>query len=309
MNYIIQEANDKQIDYISNMFYRNPPKWQENRNNYYFYIAIDKESTIIGYIIIEEKDIPVLPYGKDWFIVTIKVLEKYRRRGVGTALIQYALQKAQELGILNIQGAANPTVEAHMFWLKNKFSFFKYGKQHNDITKKSEYGNYSHIIFRRVDVSNINIKDNYWLSQYTFDMASQEELNNLFCSYKEIEKKCSDIYQVDRSQIKGIIVSNKQGENIGFITWIETGLVPPLKGVQWCIPCLHVNVEYMNKGVSRFLILELIRVAKSNNVQQLFSFCHNEEMMEYWYNLGFDVFLFRYLFHAKTGNNPLAIGF
>lgn len=155
MHYSIEKATKNQMDYISNTYWTKNSEWQQNKYEFISFVATDAGSDIVGYIVLEEKEIPFPPYGKDWFIVTIMVQKPYRCRGIGSALLDYAVLTAQKLEIRNLQGSANPTKEAHAFWQKNGFCFMQYGKQHDDPSKKDEYGNYSHMIFRRADDINI----------------------------------------------------------------------------------------------------------------------------------------------------------
>ena len=172
MNYSIEKATEKQMDFISEMYWSRTPKWQQNKYNYISFVAVDPMGNIIGYIVSEEKEIPVPPYGKDWFIVTITVLKHYRCCGIGSALLEYASTAAQKAGIRNLQGSANATIEAHSFWSKNKFCFLQYGKQHDDPAKAAEFGNYSHMIFRQVSDVNICCPEGKTRYCHKFDIAN-----------------------------------------------------------------------------------------------------------------------------------------
>lgn len=279
---------------------------QQNKYNYICFVAVDSEDKIIGYIALEEKEIPIPPYGTDWFIVTIMVLKPYRCCGVGSALLNYAFTVAQEIGVRNFQGSANPTKEAHAFWMKNRFCFFQYGRQHNDPSKENEYGNYSHVIFRRVDEINIWSQNVQTMSRYKFNIANQEQISNIFTTY--IEKESVKFFHDKKDKIAGIIASDESGENVGFITWLEMPLLPPLTGNQWYIPYLYVEPAARKKGIAKELIAELIKRAVQNNIRQLLIIYPNEEIMQYWYELGFDIFVFRYLFSGNNGKFSIGMG-
>ena len=306
MNYSIEKATEHQMDLISDKYWNNSPKWQQNKYNYICFVATDSMSNIVGYIALEEKKIPIPPYGIDWFIETIMVLKPYRRCGIGSALLKQAFTVAQQSGVRNFQGSANPTKEAHAFWSKNKFCFFQYGKQHDNIEKREEYGNYSHIIFRRVNNVNICCRDTQTICRYKFDIANQEQINNIYSTY--IENECVKFFHVNKDKINGIIASNESAENVGFITYLEVPLSPPLTGKQWYIPYLYVKPEARKKGLAKELIMKLIKCATENDIQQLLIIHPNEEIMPFWYELGFDIFIFRYLFSGINGKFPIGIG-
>ena len=49
-------------------------------------------------------------------------------------------------------------------------------------------------------------------------------------------------------------------------------------------------------------------MAKENGVVQLFVVHRKEDIMPYWYSLGFDVFVVRYLFKVSSGNYFIGFG-
>ncbi len=305
MNYSIAKATKAQMDFISERYWSKSPKWQQNRYNFIAFVACDSQNNIIGYLVCEEKEIPIMPYGKDWFIETIMVLKPYRCCGIGSALLDHAFSAAREQEIRNFQGSANPTKEAHAFWAKNKFTFFQYGRQHNDPSREEECGNYSHIIFKQVskiDFYSLNRKT----GRYNFNMADREQIDDIFFSY--IEKECVKFYHDKKDQIKGIIASNADGEELGFITWLEMPLMPPLIGKQWYIPYVYVKPESRGNGLARELTAEVMTRAIENSITQLLMVHTNEDIMPYWYKLGFDIFIYRYLFRNPSGKFPVGIG-
>lgn len=306
MSYSIKKSTEEQMDLIAERYWKKTPQWQKNRHDYICFVATDLKGEIIGYLALEEKEIPIPPYGKDWFIITIRVLQPYRCRGIGSDLLQHALVSAQKLGIRNFQGSANPTKEAHCFWRKNGFCFFQYGKQHNDPSKEKEYGNYSHIIFRRVDEINICYQNSETIGQFRFGIANQEQLDTIFTDY--ITKECVKFYYDKKDKISGLIAIDKNGNDVGFITYLEISMAPPLTGNQWYIPYLYIRPEFRGKGAGKALIAEVIKRAKEKNIAQLLIVHPNEEIMQYWYDLGFDIFIFRYLFSIKNSKFPIGIG-
>lgn len=179
MNFKIAKPTMEQIDKVADTYWKRSTVWRENRYGYIWFVAVDSEENVIGHLVLEEKEIPIPPFGKDWFILTIVVEPEYRCRGIGTELVKHAFAEAGQLGVRNFQGSANPTKEAHYFWLKNKFCFFKYGAMHDDPSKKDRYGNYSHIIFRRVDNAPVGICNN----SLRYKKATREQIYSAYSSY------------------------------------------------------------------------------------------------------------------------------
>lgn len=142
--------------------------------------------------------------------------------------------------------------------------------------------------------------------QYKLEVADREQIDSIFSDH--IEKECSPYFANNKDRIGGIIAFDQSGKNVGFITWLENPLMPPLSGKQWYIPYLYVMPEDRKKGIARELISALMNRASVGGVQQLLTRHPNEEIMQYWYDLGFDVFIFRYLFKTKNGKYPIAIG-
>lgn len=305
MNYKIAKPTMEQIDKIADTYWKGNTVWRENRYGYIWFVAVDSEENVRGHLVLEEKEIPIPPFGKDWFILTIVVEPEYRCRGIGTEMIKHAFAEAGQLGVRNFQGSANPTKEAHYFWLKNKFCFYKYGAMHNDPSKKDRYGNYSHMIFRRVDDAPVRIHDAPVYSLH-YEKATREQIYSAYSSY--IEKECTNMYHGKQDEIDGITAYTSDGEEVGIITWLETPLMPPLEGRQWCIPYIYVKPEFRNKGISKGLLEKLFCMAKENGVVQLFIVHSEEGIMTYWYELGFDILLFRYIFKFKSGKYLIGIG-
>lgn len=302
MNFKIAKPTMEQIDKVADTYWKRSTVWRENRYGYIWFVAVDSEENVIGHLVLEEKEIPIPPFGKDWFILTIVVEPEYRCRGIGTELVKHAFAEAGQLGVRNFQGSANPTKEAHYFWLKNKFCFYKYGAMHNDPSKKDRYGNYSHIIFRRVDNAPVGICNN----SLRYKKATREQIYSAYSSY--IEKECVNMYHGKQDEIDGITAYTSDGEEVGITTWLETPLMPPLDGKQWCIPYVYVKPEFRNKGISKGLLEKLFSMAKENGVVQLFVVHRKEDIMPYWYSLGFDVFVVRYLFKVSSGNYFIGFG-
>ena len=302
MNYTIQKANLDQIKYISDTFWKDTPSWQEKKNEFIYYVAINNNA-ILGYLVIDEKNILIAPFGKDWFIITIMVLKEYRRQGIGSSLLYYAFCEAQNQGILNFQGSSNPTLEAHGFWDSNCFCFFRYGPKHEDISKKDEYGNYSHIIFKRVDNKKLSLHSQ---NQLKYALADNEQMQYIIEHF--IKKECVKYYSVNADKIVGLIASDKTGLEVGFITWLEMPLDSPLLGKQWYIPYFYVKPDMRGQGMAKSLINELISRAKRRGTKQLLIVHPSEDIMQHLYKYGFDAFVFRYLFSGNNGRFPICLG-
>ena len=147
IKYTVQKADKKQKNLVFKKFY----KYKEKRDAAIVFVAAGKRKKIMGYLIAEEKAVPPPLNGEDWFIWQIYTLPAYRRQGIASALLNETIKQAERAGVRHLQGSANPTIEAHMFWFKHNFCFQRYGNICNDADRPLECGNYYHMIFYRID--------------------------------------------------------------------------------------------------------------------------------------------------------------
>ena len=71
---------------------------------------------------------------------------------------------------------------------------------------------------------------------------------------------------------------------------------------------MELNKELLAKAKEAKTPEELMALAKENGVVQLFVVHRSEDIMPYWYSLGFDVFVVRYLFKVSSGNYFIGFG-
>ncbi len=308
-NYTIKQANNKQIDAISETYWKPAPKWQEKRFSFHTYVAVDDAGEMLGYLALDEKDFTIPSYGKDWFIVTIVVFSKYRRRGIGTALLDYAFAEAKKEGVLHLQGSANPTKEAQGFWSRNGFVFLKFGSARQDPSKPKEFGNHTHLIFRRVDPGGFSALFD-GLKPQTDRLvrivdASPEEIARV--AEEHIAKACTAYVYGKKDVCRVFLAQNDCGETLGFLMYFDEMMASPLSGKNRILGYVYVNESERGCGIAKILLRELLMRAKEDLVDQIVDVHPDESIMPFFGMLGFDIFVTRYLMNSLP-NGKYAVG-
>ena len=253
INYKVTRASKEQVDFIIENLYKNP-----NAKNYsVVFAAVDDDENIIGYLIAEEKIVPPPINGTDWFIWNIFSLPEYRRQGVGSALIKEVMKQAEQENIKHLIGSCTNT-PAHLFWLKHGFCFQQYGQKLDD-------GNFSHLIFYRMDKA----KNNFIKTpkNYRIVKAERKQTDNFFDEY--IFEKSIPLFKDKKNDIFGFTAVDDNEKVIGFITACPYGIGEPINGMQWLVPYVFVNEEHRRKGVGSVLLNEILNAAKEENIIQL----------------------------------------
>ncbi len=308
-SYIIRSATKDQIDYISNTYWRRTVAWQQNRYRYHIYAATDDAGALLGYLVLDEKEMPVPPYGKDWFIVTIVVLKECRRCGIGSALLAHAFSEARKRGIVHFQGSANPTKEAHGFWSKNGFVFLKFGSAHRDASKPKEYGNHSHMIFRRVDpIDPVTMRDRQKTKTDIpcgVTAASREQIDQIFETY--IANACTSYVYGKREDAEILLAQDEKGEILAFLMYFDEALASPLIGKSRVWGYVYVKKEMRGQGLAKSLVRELLKRSEES-IDQIIGVHPDETMIPLFVKWGFDVFITRYLMSFPNGKYSVGIG-
>jgi GNAT superfamily N-acetyltransferase len=125
-------------------------KTEKKKDISIMFIALADED-IIGYLVIEEKIITSPLHGINWWIWSIRIQPELRWQGIASALLEETIKHAEQANVIHLQGSVNPTLKANMFWFKNNFCFFRYGGKIEDTNNSEEYGNYPHMMFRRIN--------------------------------------------------------------------------------------------------------------------------------------------------------------
>ncbi len=306
-NYTIKNATKEQINYISDTYWQRAEKWQQNRYHYHNYVATDNAGTLLGYLTLDEKDIPIPPYGKDWFIVTAVVFKVYRRCGVGTALLDYALAEAKNAGILHFYGSANATKEAHGFWTSNGFACIKYGSPKTDPSKPRELGNHHHFIFRRVDHAALSTSfDHPTDVPITTVKADKMQRDDLF---DKTMKQAVFPYVFDKKEAsRAILAKNEHGDTVGYVTFYDEAMISPLSGTNRIIAFLYIKDEFRKMGLARKLLCEFIKNAQLDGIDQIIGIYPDEAAVPILVHLGFDIFFTRHMMSFPNGKYSVGIG-
>ncbi|HCC06402.1 TPA: hypothetical protein DEP94_03550 [Candidatus Nomurabacteria bacterium] len=114
------------LETIAKSFVDSFPGWSEEKATEYLkqnyltspefcYMSVDENDEFLGGIFCK-----VGPNNKESSLIleSLQVLDKYRNKGVGTALLHHVINKAQEKGITNISMLSPTQNEFPMSWYK-----------------------------------------------------------------------------------------------------------------------------------------------------------------------------------------------
>jgi len=284
--YQVTKASKAQVDEVFDRFY----KREEVRKNAIVFVATDNKDNIIGYLVAEageslaERLGRTIPFAStDWFIGTIFVAPKRRRQGVGTALLQEAIKHAQQAGVRHLLGSCLKT-PAHLFWYKHHFCFILYGQKLNDANIPDEYGNYPHMIVRRLDKKQAcpHKQDGYQIVK-----ATQAQLDLLFGDH--ILQDGLKFFHDKKGAISGLSAVDEEDTLLGMIGSYPYELGTPLNGTQWMIPYIYVRPASRGQGIGSALVGEMIKAAREANVKQLTCLYVTEEASKFLYQNNFGV--------------------
>jgi ribosomal protein S18 acetylase RimI-like enzyme len=281
----VVKANAEQMNLVFDKFYQN----KGNKDISVVFVAVDDDENITGYLVIEEMTVPPPLNGTDWFIWNIFTLPELRRRGIASALLKETIKHAEQANIRHLQGSANPTLQASMFWFKHNFCFWKYGQKLDD-------GNYYHMIFYRINKTekeNVTKQENCRIIK-----ADKEQMNWIFDEY--IINDSVPFFHDKRDDIFGFAAVDGDNNILGFITGYADEMYAPLDGRTWLIPCIFVKPELRRQGIGCALIKEMIKAAKEANINQLTCAVSNEEASKFWYNNNFGIFFWKHVGSVNT---------
>lgn len=252
-------------------------------DNTLVYVAFNDADEVVGRIIIIEREVPEYIKGKYWYIFNISVLPEYRRKGLGTELVNEVKKQAELSDIIYMYGSTNATAMSAMFWHAQGFTLQSYAKRQDDPSKPLKYGNYHHLfsycVRRKALVQgqcSLSVRE-----------ASKDEITYLIGEYSPNEKK-KEFLLKKADKLFGF-VAVEQDEIRGVILAFPDRMEAPFDSTKWCI-VLFVEPQYRRKGVGRSLVYRMYQYAHGKDVVQLNNIASDGENIGFWYELGFDIF-------------------
>jgi Acetyltransferases len=291
LNYKVVKASTEQTESIIDTVWNNPEIKQRIKDKCkIIFIAVDENENILGRLIIEEKQIPPPLSGTDWWLYNLYVHRDFRRMGIASALIKEVIKYAKQANIIHLQGVANPTLQAHMFYNKHNFSFLRYSKKNEDVNSPLEYGNYGHVFFYRIE--KYKISKTYKHKQYRILKLNKNQLNKI------INDNILNINpEFPKDKINGLFgytAVDAEGNTVGIIIGYADEMYAPLDGMCWWIPYILVHAELRRDGIGSVLIRKMARAAKAANIKQLNCTFPDDES-EFWHSINFDILFWKYL--------------
>jgi GNAT superfamily N-acetyltransferase len=283
VSYRVTRADERQTKLIFDYYY----KVEKLRNSAIVFVALDEGENIIGYIVLEEKPVPPPVGGADWFIWSIFTLPDLRRRGIASALIGETVESARRAGARQLSGSANATLKACAFWYKHGFCLLRYGRKNDDAEKPEWYGNYSHMIFRRVDDDNAGEQKK---RGFRIIRADKARMDTIFDEY--ILGINEQFYRDKRNEVFGFIAVDEDENEVGFIAGRADERYAPFEGTEWWIPYIFVRPEHRRRGVGAALLRAMENAADEANIPQLLGATETEAESSalFWRANGFSVF-------------------
>lgn len=221
------------------------------------------DGTELGHVIVEEKPTKGPIKGTDWFIWNIFTLPQLRRQGIASQLMEELIGQAREANVLNLVGSANPTVQATGFWISQGFCLQRYGQKSENRNNPFEYGNYHHLIFKRISVADSMNNGIPVPGGYALFRADTVQMDRIFEGYV----RSSDVlyYRDKRDGMKAITVMDRENMLLGFVVLLKEKIGEPVELEQMWIPYLYVEPRARGTawpGVC-FMLLWMMRAQKT----------------------------------------------
>ena len=300
MNYQIVLANSEQMESIFNRHWTDPNVRQKVKDDTKFIlIAIDENKNLIGRIRVKEKSLPPPLKGIGWWIINITTNNPHRRTGIGTAMLNALEKHAEQQSIQYLFGSAEATEHATMFWYKNNFSMQKYTQQCGDKNKPDEYGNWAHMIFRRLNKCAEIHKSKQ--KQHRIIRANSEHLDWIYNEHVKNESTPKyEYYQANKSDFFGFVAVDEDGKISGIITALADEWGCPLIGKAWAVSYVFVRPDLRRQGIGSALINEIVNAAKQANVEQVLFVAMYEQVAEFLDANDLDLFFWRHLSESNS---------
>jgi Acetyltransferases len=261
------------------------------------------DGTELGHVIVEEKPTKGPIEGTDWFIWNIFTLPQLRRQGIASRLIEELTGQAQKANVLNLVGSANPTVQATGFWISQGFCLQRYGQKSENRNNPLEFGNYHHLIFKRISDADGTKCGDPAPKGYTLCRADELQMDHIFEGYV----RSSDVlyYRDKRDSMKAITITDRGNALRGFIVLLKERIGEPVELEQMWIPYLYIEPRARGQGLARRLLHAAMDDARNENVRQLIFLSSKSESYPFWHKNGFSAFLWS---HLAERNTALAAG-
>lgn len=273
--FTICQANQTQRDYVLK---HHRMKDEDKRKHAIIYVAINGSDDIIGWIIVNEQDVPAPIMGKCWCIYYLFVRSEFRRKGIATALVTQIKEHAELLNIVYYWGFANPSIEASMFWLNQGVTMHPQG----DTSKPQRYENYTHIfsyLIRRKSLRGGSCCNR-------IRKITKDEILDLIKKYTEGENKKA--YLLSKAdELFGFVSVADNNETNGVIFALPDSMYPPLNSTRW-LTFVFVDPKFRHQGIGRSLVMRLYQYAQGKEAIQLTCSAMGDDI-GFWYGLGFDI--------------------
>lgn len=282
-NYIICKATKSQRDYVLE---RDIIENEQEREAAIIYVAVDESGKIIGRIIAVSREIPSQIAGQYLTVRNLFVHPDYRRKGIGTALVNVVKQLAEAAGAVYLNGSVKATLEASMFWLRQGVTLSAFGKKQDDPSRPDSFGNYFHIFSYRLKRKALSGDGR----AASIREVSKGEIPKFIDRYAPAESRRS--YFMDKAdELFGFAAVGNDGKPQGVILALPDSMREPLDSTHWGI-FLFVEPQFRNRGIGRSLVLRIYRHAKESekDVFQLTNI-DSEDYIGFWQKIGFDVIL------------------
>lgn len=308
LDYRVTRANKEQMEWIFNKHWGNIEERQKARERHEIvFVAIDENENIIGRLMIHEKPVPPPLNGTNWWINNIHTNMEYRRNGVATAMLKETIKQAEQIGVHHLQGMAEATRHANMFWFKNGFSLQKCFKKCDDESKPENYGYYQRVMFYRINRTvKTNIVNN---TEYKIIRADKEQMECIFNEYLLNETinhllnerpNLAKYYEDKKEDFFALTAVDTEKKMVGFIIAFAEELISPLDGTEWIVPYIFVFPELRRQGIGSVLVHEMSKTAKEAQTAQLLFISIKEESVEFWDKNNLDLFFWKYLSTQNT---------
>lgn len=221
------------------------------------FAALDASDTVIGYIFAKIAA-PPQPDPPGWYIDLLFVDHAYRRQGIATALFEALKNHAKECGVPYFVAWAMATVRATMFWYGKQFCMEKSSIKQNDPTHPLEYGNYKHVIHRRISaiaecVSATKLPKGIQI--VNVDSVLRERLLDTYFHG-------NDYFASVREELFGFTALDAHGQTVGYVIAKENEMGAPLDETEWLV-WLYVEPRHRKQGIGTCLLKKIENCAQN----------------------------------------------
>ena len=265
------------------------------------FAALDDSNNVIGYIFAKIPSSPK-PAPPGWYIDLLFVEPEYRRQGVATALFEALESRAKEQGVQFFVAWAMATERATMFWYGKLFCMEKSSIRQEDPTHPLEYGNYKHIIHRRVCPAEACASVSEMPAGYKAVLIDTALRNELFDRYLNKNDYFSDV----RNELFGFAAVDERGEIVGYAVVKENEMGAPLDKVEWLL-WHFVEPRHRKRGIGTYLLhtvnreAEKVEINKPAQLHPLFPKGLSAEDEAFYMKLGYNIAYYGTMTDKESG--------